>query len=278
VAGFVSLAIVGAIPWTFGLTILTNDVVWIPAFVMFVISGDRPELSRRSQATTASSSSDADESPYAPLLRRDRTSLPDVYADQFLARPAAGVVSVATGSLDRVWCDPPLLRPVFAVLGRMGILIPRMGADVPMSLVLRTGVDERGNPFHVCERQIEIPGARFVTRKTFDRILGMLVESMGPAGVLQVAWDTQLRFGRALLFRQIGLGLRVKGRTLWLAEPLWTVATGRARFVQLASTEGAPVRIRFTLRHPLFGRCFGYAGGFRLNERAAVAGGPTDLR
>jgi small multidrug resistance pump len=272
VAGFLSLAVIGVMPWAFGWTIVTNDLIWIPPFVAYLVIGDEPTLSRRSLRSGVSTVGSAVlGSPYSTLFGRDRASLPSVFAAQFLAPPKAGVVSVAMGRLARVWCDPGALRPFLAVLGRMGILIPRTGVDVPMSLVLRAGIDRRGNPFHECERNIALPGARFVTRKTFDRALGMLVESMGPTGVLQVAWDTQLRFGRGLLFRQIGLGIRVRGRTVWLAEPLWMVIAGRARFVQLASpADGGRVGIRFTLRHPIFGRCFGYEGAFRLTDLDAV--------
>jgi hypothetical protein len=266
-AGFLWLALGGAVPWQFGWTVLANDVIWLPAFFAFLLTCERPHLSRRSRLTLARGQwPSAPGSPYLPILGRHPRSLPTVFAAQFLAAPEAGVVSRASGRLDRVWWRPRLLGPLFGVLGRAGVLIPRSGTDVPMSLTLRPGVDQRGNPYHVCDRAIELPGSRFVTRKTFDRGLGMLVESMGPHHALQVAWDTQLRFGRALVFRQVGFGLRAGPTTVWLAPSVWRWLVGCARFVQLVATEDpSTVRIRFRLRHPGLGCCYGYGGAFRLS-------------
>ena len=41
IAGFVVGATQGAIPWAYGPMILTNDVVWMPAFLTFLLAPER---------------------------------------------------------------------------------------------------------------------------------------------------------------------------------------------------------------------------------------------
>jgi hypothetical protein len=38
VGGFLVAATMGHLPWSFGLVTLTNDLIWLPAFVAFVVS------------------------------------------------------------------------------------------------------------------------------------------------------------------------------------------------------------------------------------------------
>ena len=42
--GFVFAALKGDLPWSFGLINLTNDVIWLPAFVLFVWKHARKPL------------------------------------------------------------------------------------------------------------------------------------------------------------------------------------------------------------------------------------------
>jgi len=37
-AGFVIAAGLGQLPWTFGLIVLFNDLIWLPAFIAFLVS------------------------------------------------------------------------------------------------------------------------------------------------------------------------------------------------------------------------------------------------
>ncbi len=45
VAGFLISAASGVLPWKMGLSILTNDLVWIPAFTIFALRYARKPLS-----------------------------------------------------------------------------------------------------------------------------------------------------------------------------------------------------------------------------------------
>jgi hypothetical protein len=263
--GFLASAAQGSIPWSFGAMILANDVVWLPAFLALLVTSDGPVIGQRSYHDASASAAASIASPYAPILMPHIARVPTAFSEQFLRVPGESVLSVVAGDMDRVWWRPRILTPVFAVLGRLGILVPHAGTNVAMSLTLRPGIDAHGQAYQVCDRAFDLPGARFVTRKTFEPRLGVITESVGPGGVLQVAWDTRFRAPRALTFRQIGMGLMIRGHRIWLSRPVWRWLFGTTRFVQLVDRDdGELLLIRMVLDHPLVGRCFGYSGSCRL--------------
>ena len=58
--------------------------------------------------------------------------------------------------------------------------------------------------------------------------------------------------------------VRIGSKKLWIPRWLWKFLLGTVTFSQVAdSAEGDWVRIDLLLRHPLFGRIFGYEGSFR---------------
>jgi Domain of unknown function (DUF4166) len=269
VAGFLLALWAGVAPIGLGWIVLFNDAIWLTPFAAILLFTSPP---RRS---FAASTARADLwSPYLPVFTAGAERPVDAFTDQLLRRPEESFISVADGRMTRIWWRPVWLRPVFWMLGAIGILVPRQGMDVPARLRVRPAFDDLGRPYQVCDRQFDFsqPYA-FVTIKKFEPDLGLITEAVGPRGFIVVAWDTTLRSERLLTFRTAAVGLQIGGQRAWLDKTIWRWIFGQTVFIQIADgVDSNRIDVRMTVRHPLLGPVFGYEGRFTIikeSKRAA---------
>lgn len=245
--------------------VLFNDLIWLPAFARYLLFGPAPHrrfVGSRIRADLWS--------PYLPIFASGPDQPTETFTNQLLRRPDEDFVSVADGRMTRVWWRPGWLTPLFVMLGSLGILVPRQGADVPARLRVRPAFDDIGRPYQVCDREFDFARQHaFVTVKKFEPDLGVITEAVGPRGIIVVAWETQLRSWRLLTFRTIGVGVQFGARRAWLDNSIWQWVFGRTVFVQLADRLVKDlILIRMTVRHPWLGPVFGYEGKFQISRKS----------
>lgn len=86
------------------------------------------------------------------------------------------------GVMHRVWHQPRMLGPLFRLLGRMGILVPFEGTDVPTTLTVRPGHSRMDGVYHVWDRTFSFPRQPVPFRTTiiYDPRIGQVVDLVGP--------------------------------------------------------------------------------------------------
>lgn len=168
--------------------------------------------------------------------------------------------------MHRVWHRPRWLAPLFRVLGRMRILVPETGEEVPTTLTVRPGWSRMDGLFHVWDRTFSFPGrpVRFPTTIIYDPEIGQVVDLVGPRDWLYMVWKARFHAPDRFTLDTHSIALRIRGRRLWLPTWMWKLAFGTVRFWQVADTmDGDRVRIDLLITHPILGRIFGYEGTFR---------------
>ena len=203
-------------------------------------------------------------SPLHPVFE-GHTDIPFAFREQFFHRGGLPYGMRLEGVMHRVWHRPRWLRPLFRWLGRMGILVPQTGTEVPTTLTIRAGWSRRDGPYHVWDRTFAFdPPVRFPTSIIYDARVGDVVDLVGPGRSLYMVWKARYHPPDRFTLDTHSIALRVRGRTLWLPKWLWKLLFGTVRFWQVAdSRDGDRVRVDLLIVHPLLGRIFGYEGTFR---------------
>jgi len=203
-------------------------------------------------------------SPLDPVFA-GHAEVPSAFAEQFLHREDLPYGMRLEGVMHRVWHRPAALRPLFRLLGRIGILVPRAGTEVPTTLTVRPGRSARDGVYHVWDRSFAFdPPVRFRTTIVHDPELGMVVDLVGPRDALYMVWEARFHPPDRFTLDTHSVALRVGKRKLWMPGWLWRLLLGTVRFSQVAeSMEGDTVRIDLLILHPLLDRIFGYQGTFR---------------
>ncbi|MEN0021570.1 MAG: DUF4166 domain-containing protein [Planctomycetota bacterium] len=193
-------------------------------------------------------------------------SVPFAFAEQFLHGKHLPYGMRLDGVMHRIWHRPRLLTPLFWLLGKLGILVPFQAQDVPTTLVVTPGHNERDGLYHVWDRTLEFdPPIRFRTTIIYDNKLDKVVDLVGPGDRLYMVWDGQFHEPDRFTLDTHSIALRLFGREWWLPKPIWKFFFGTVVFSQVASAENpAEVKIDLLIKHPLFGRIFGYEGTFRV--------------
>jgi Domain of unknown function (DUF4166) len=203
-------------------------------------------------------------SPLDPVFA-GHTEVPFAFAEQFFHTEDLPYGMRLEGVMHRVWHRPRWLAPLFRVLGRIRILVPQTGEEVPTTLTVRPGRSRMDGLYHVWDRTFAFdPPIRFPTSIIYDRELGEVVDLVGPRDVLYMVWKAQFHPPDRFTLDTHSIALRIRGRRLWLPTWLWKLLFGTVTFWQQAdSMDGDTVRVNLLIVHPLLGRIFGYEGTFR---------------
>jgi hypothetical protein len=205
-------------------------------------------------------------SPFSPAFERFAGDLPDVFHQQFLQNAADRAQITIHGSMHQVWIKP-WMRPIFGVLGRLGILLPRGGQDVPTELNIRLGHDARGLATQRWNRSLAFDKpAQFNSRMAWIPELSQPVELVGPGQILGMLWSSDFVPPRHLQLDTCGWVLRFGKRYLQIPAFLTPWTLGRVEFAQDADPDD-PNRFHIDLQvlHALFGLIFSYRGTFQLH-------------
>jgi|SRR5579859_896955 len=204
-------------------------------------------------------------SPLEPIFASFTGQIPLEFREQFLHSVDYPYGMLLEGLMHDVWHKPGWLGPVYWVLGKLGILVPYNGREVPTTVRIVPGVYANGRLFHRWERTLRFEKpVRFNTTFIYDSGLRTVVEMVGPGETIAIAWTC--RFvppGRLTLDTQ-ACALSIGSRRLWLPRRLWRLMFGTMHFTQDAdAARDDMAHINLLISHPLLGEVFGYRGTFR---------------
>jgi len=204
------------------------------------------------------------DSPLDPVFAR-HSRIPFAFAEQFFHRDDLPYGMRLEGVMHRVWHRPRVLGPLFRLLGRIGILVPETGEEVPTTLTVRPGWNRADGTFHVWDRTFAFARpVRFRTTIIYDPQIGEVVDLVGPRDWLYMVWKAQFHPPDRFTLDTHACALRIRGRRLWMPRWMWKLLLGTVTFSQVAdSIDGDTVRVDLLIIHPLLGRIFGYVGTFR---------------
>src|SRR5437016_13853491 len=112
-------------------------------------------------------------SPLEPIF--GRAQAPAAFKAQFLHSVDDPSRIVLEGTLHHVWHRPRWLRPLFQVLGRLHILVPDTGTEIPTTLEVVAKRLPDGRAIAGCWRKMHLPQRRqFPTRSGHDARRGRL--------------------------------------------------------------------------------------------------------
>ncbi|HEX2205182.1 MAG TPA: DUF4166 domain-containing protein [Longimicrobium sp.] len=204
------------------------------------------------------------QSPLDPVFA-GHTEIPFAFREQFFHREDLPHGMRLEGVMHRIWYRPRWLRPLFVLLGKLGILVPHVAEGVPTTLTVRPGRSRLDGLLHVWDRTFAFPEpVRFRTTIVYDPRIGQVVDLVGPRDALYMVWIARFHPPGRFTLDTHSIALRLGGRKLWMPRWLWKLLLGTVTFSQVAeSMEGDTVRIDLLLVHPIFGKVFGYVGTFR---------------
>lgn len=205
-------------------------------------------------------------SPLEPIFAHaDAHSIPLAFREQFLHSAAYPYGMALQGHMESVWYRPRWLAPLFKLLGRMGILVPRIGRNVPVTLEVLPGFTSSGVPFHQWNRTLSFEEpVYFDTTIVWDEKLGKVADLVGPRGILYMVWKAEFHPPRRFTLDTDACAFRLRNRLFWLPRWLSRLLLGEVRFVQEAEINHEDtVHIDLLVTHPLFGAIFGYTGTLR---------------
>jgi GNAT superfamily N-acetyltransferase len=208
----------------------------------------------------------ASQTPFSRVFAGYEYQLPQAFREQFLVAPESEQFIRLEGRMHRIWHRPVWLKPVFALLGMIGVLVPRIGQDIPTRLVVLPGRLPDGQPYHEYRRTFDFnPPVRFNTRLVFDPWKGALAEQAGAGRFLHMVWKAQFIPPRSLTLETAAYAIRFGERRWYIPDRLWPFLFGRVRFIQQARPGGERVSdVDLRIHHPLFGEIFGYTGAFKV--------------
>ena len=214
-------------------------------------------------------------SPLEPVFAgHDR--IPFAFAEQFLHREDLPYGVKLVGVMHRIWHRPRVLGPLFWALGKLGILVPYNAENVPTTLVVTPGRNERDGVFHVWDRTLAFDRpVRFRTTIFYDPALDRVVDLVGPRDMLYMVWDAKFHPPGKFTLDTHSIAVRAGRRKVWLPRPVWKLLLGTVTFSQTVDPEREDtVHIDLLITHPLFGRIFGYEGSFRVVRESKTPSPP----
>ena len=94
--------------------------------------------------------------------------------------------------------------------------------------------------------------------------LGKVVDLVGPRNALYMVWDARFHPPDRFTLDTNACAFRISKRKFWMPRWFWKFVLGTVTFSHVAeSLDGDTVRVDLLIRHPVFGRIFGYVGRFR---------------
>lgn len=203
--------------------------------------------------------------PLEPVFAGYEDSLPVAFVDQFLATPEREYDVVLEGVMHRIWHRPQWLKPLFALLGRLGILVPVTGKDIPTTLRVVPGYLPNGQGYHEWNRTFAFTEPiEFNTRVVYDQKQDNLADLVGPDFRLHMVWRGLYTPPGTFTLETVTNAIRLGEKVLYLPRWIWLPLLGRVDFVQKARPDaGDVVDVDLRIIHPLFGEVFGYQGTFQ---------------
>jgi len=211
-------------------------------------------------------SSASSQSPFWPALESLAGQLPTVLREQYLLPTDAPYRIVLGGTMQEIWRRPSWTWPIFWLLALGNIFFPETGQRIPTQLIITAGRDADGTPTQSWDRRFFFPGRRrrYCSTMRFDAASGLVVERQGPA---ECFWEwARVRFEApgSLEFLTVRSVLRLGQLSIPLPRWLWVTA----HVVERADPSMAnAIDVALTIRHPLLGAIFGYAGAFKVTRR-----------
>jgi len=198
-----------------------------------------------------------DEEPlFKSVFGADGERLPIVMRRHYANRPYRDDVVTVTGTLN-VYSSflGRLLKPAFRFAKA---LVPYEGTNIPVTVDFHTDAQSTGFRF---ERTFNFPGrSPYVFRSTMIPVGGNeLVEMMGRA----VGWRSAYSWdGEKVILAHKGYVLQLFGSFIPLPFT-FLLGAGHAEEVPLSDDS---FRMWTEIRHPLWGRVFGYDGAFKVTK------------
>lgn len=201
----------------------------------------------------------------AVFAKHSGCPIPDAFKEQFLATPERDYDVVLEGVMHRIWHRPAWLKPLYVLLGWLGILVPRQGQNIPTKLVVVPGYLPNGEPYHEWNRTFAFdPPIQFNTTVVFDTKIGNIADQVGRGRFLHMVWDGKFLPPRSLTLDTITNAIRIRGRIFYLPKWVWLLLLGRVKFIQQAHPDDeSVVDVDLRIVHPVLGEVFGYSGTFR---------------
>lgn len=211
--------------------------------------------------------------PLWPVFAGQEEHMPPAFREQFLATPEREYDIVLEGRMHRIWHHPRWLTPLFRLLGRLGILVPRPGHNIRTTLAVVPGILPDGQPYHEWNRTFAFdPPIEFNTRVIYDTERHNLADLVGPGYRLHMVWKGEYHPPYTFTLQTVTNAIRIGSRTYTLPHWLWPWLLGRVDFVQTARPETTDMMdVDLRILHPLFGEVFGYRGEFRTVRVARPA-------
>jgi len=221
--------------------------------------------------------------PLSEVFLGYENQIPFAFREQFLATPERDYDVALEGVMHEIWQRPKWLKPLFILLGRFGILVPRTGKAIPTRLVVVPGYLPDGQPYHEWNRTFAFnPPITFNTAVVFDKRMNNIADQVGPGRFLHMVWDGKFIPPRSFSLDTVTNAIRVGGRIWYLPEWVWSLLLGRVKFIQQAHEEDEKVvDVDLRIVHPVFGEIFGYTGTFqavRYEKSTKVDAGSNDRR
>ncbi|MEP7198635.1 MAG: DUF4166 domain-containing protein, partial [Chloroflexota bacterium] len=208
-------------------------------------------------------------SPWSPILAPHADALPRAFREQFLLPADARYAVVLDGIMREVW-HKRWLAPLFWLLGRMNILVPEAGQNLPTTLTIHAGHGADG-AYHIYARRFEFDTPyTFKTLTQYDAKRARPIERSGPGMALCMMYDAKFVPPLTLRHRSETFGLQFGRWRAWFPRWLSRWLFGELRFTQwVDAPDSDTTYIDARVFHPLVGEMFRYRGTFRVGRRAA---------
>ncbi|MCL4867879.1 MAG: DUF4166 domain-containing protein [Anaerolineae bacterium] len=203
--------------------------------------------------------------PLAKLFVGQEEHLPLAFKEQFLATPEREYDVVLEGVMHTIWHKPKWLKPLFYLLGKLGILVPKTGENIPTKLEVVPGYLPDGQPYHEWNRTFAFPDpVQFFTRVVYDHQQDNLADLVGPGYRLHMVWQGRYIPPRSFTLETVTNALRIGHTIIYLPKWIWLPLLGRVQFIQTARADAEDtIDVDLRILHPFLGEVFGYQGTFR---------------
>jgi len=207
-------------------------------------------------------------SPLEPIFAAHSGKVPFAFQEQFLHSPNNPYRIALEGTIHHAW-HKPLLHPLFWLLGKAGILIPKDGKDIKTVLEVVAGYYPNGEPYHQWNRTLYFqPPIHFNTVIVYDAQYRLVGDLVGPGNSIYLLWHAHFHPPTTFTLDTASCALQIGKQRLWMPRWLWPLLLGVVHFVQkIDDVRQDTMRIDLLITHPIFGKIFGYDGTFHVTRK-----------
>jgi hypothetical protein len=208
------------------------------------------------------------DTPLGKVFEGHEADIPFAFKEQFLATPDQDYDIVLRGVMHKIWHRPRWLKPLFYLLGKMGILVPKTGENIPTTLAVIPGFTRDGDAYHEWNRTLAFQNPiEFNTTVIYDRKKQNIADLVGPGKFLHMVWDGKFIPPYRFTLDTIVNGFRIRGKVIYLPKWFWYLLFGRVKFIQQAHGQDKNlVDVDLRIIHPILGEVFGYQGTFQTRR------------